>query len=427
MATCGLDFGTSNTTLGAMGSKGPVLCALEDGETTLPSAIFFETNGRRHIGRAAIDAYIDGSNGRLMRSLKSVLGSSLIKEKTQIGVQRASFRDVIAQFLSDVKQRAEAVLDCEITSVLHGRPVHFVDGNDEADRRAEATLREIAHEVGFQEVCFEYEPIAAALEYEQKVTSEELVVIADIGGGTSDFSIVRVSPERRKLADRSNDILANDGIRIGGTDFDRELSLYTIMPLLGYRAPLKRKGLSVPSGYFHDLATWHTINRLYDTKIVQEIREIRRDAVEVRLLDRLIRVIGERRGHELLAAAETAKIDLTSLANAELPLAWIEEVKSILITHEDLETSTGRLAARIASRVDVCMRQAGLNVEDIDALVLTGGSTRLSHVRRAIAAALPQTRLVEGDTFGSVGLGLTIGACQRFGADRVRKSSRAFG
>jgi hypothetical chaperone protein len=427
MATCGLDFGTSNTTLGIYRDGGPVLCELEAGETTLPSAIFYETNGQRHIGRAAIEAYIDGINGRLMRSLKSVLGSSLIKEKTQIGVQRASFRDVIAQFLTDVKQRAEAVLDCEITSVLHGRPVHFVDGNDEADQRAEATLREIAHEVGFQQVSFEYEPIAAALEYEQKVTSEQLVVIADIGGGTSDFSIVRVSPERRKKVDRSEDILANDGIRIGGTDFDRELSLYSLMPLLGYRAPLKRKGLNVPSGYFHDLATWHTINRLYDSKVVRGIREIRRDAVDVRLLDRLIRVINERRGHELLAAAETAKIDLASMADAEVLLGWIEEVRSIRVTHEDLETSTGRLAAGIAARVDVCMKQAGLNVEDIDALVLTGGSTRLSHVRRAIAAALPKTKLVEGDTFGSVGLGLTIGARQRFGPGEVRKPSRAFG
>lgn len=420
MASCGLDFGTSNTTLGTYRANGPALCELEDGETTLPSAIFFETSGRRHIGRAALDAYIDGVNGRLMRSLKSVLGSSLVNEKTQIGVQRASFRDVVAQFLTDVKQRAESVLGLEITSVLHGRPVHFVDGDDEADRRAEQTLCEIAHEAGFQEVAFEYEPIAAAFEYEQKVNSEQLVLIADIGGGTSDFSIVRVSPERRELVDRSDDILANDGVRIGGTDFDRELSLHTVMPLLGYRAPLKRKGLHMPTGYFHDLATWHTINRLYDSKVVRGIREIRRDAVDPQLIDRLIRVIEERRGHELSAAVERAKIDLESKASAEVPMAWIEEVRSVPITHETLEGSTARLASKIASRVGICLQQAGLMAEDIDALVLTGGSTRLSHVRRAIAAALPQTRLVEGDTFGSVGLGLTIGALKRF--DHIKSS-----
>lgn len=415
MATCGLDFGTSNTTLGTYRQSGPALCKLEGGETTLPSAIFFETDGKRHIGRAALEAYTDGVNGRLMRSLKSVLGSSLINEKTQIGIQRASFRDVIAQFLQDVKLRAEQVLDCEITSVLHGRPVHFVDGDPEADRRAEQTLREIAHEAGFQEVSFEYEPIAAALEYEQKVSSEQLVLIADIGGGTSDFSIVRVSPERRQLADRSGDILANDGVRIGGTDFDRELSLHALMPLLGYRSALKRKGLNVPSGYFHDLATWHTINRLYDGKILRQVREVHREAVQPELLGRMIRVIEQRRGHELSAKVEGAKIDLASRADAQLLLPWLEDLGRVRISHEMLEDSTDKLALRIAARVGNCLKQAGVPANDIDALVLTGGSTRLSHVRRAIAAALPDTKLVEGDTFGSVGLGLTIGALTRFG------------
>jgi hypothetical chaperone protein len=419
MVSCGLDFGTSNTTLGIIRGNRPVLSELEEGQTTLPSAIFFETNGRRHIGRAALQAYIDGVEGRLMRSLKSVLGSVLINEKTQIGVQRASFRDVIAQFLSDVKQRAEIVLDREITSVLHGRPVHFVDGDDEADRRAEETLREIAHEAGFSEVSFEYEPIAAALEYEQNISSEKIVLIADIGGGTSDFSIVRVSPQRRSAADRSEDILANDGVRIGGTDFDRELSLYAIMPLLGYRSPLKRKGLPVPSGYFHDLATWHTINRLYDSKVLTDLRQTRRNAVSPELLDRLIRIVEERRGHELSAAVEAAKIALGAADRADVPILGARDPNPVPITIKMLEESTQALAARIATRVDLCLKQAGLAKDDIDALVLTGGSTRLLHVRKSIAAALPGTDIAEGDTFGSVGLGLTIGAARRFGHAKV--------
>lgn len=415
MAICGLDFGTSNTTLGTYEAGVPVLCHLENGEVTLPSAIFYETNGTRHIGRAAIGAYIEGMNGRLMRSLKSVLGSSLINEKTQIGIRRASFRDVIAEFLADVKARAEDNLGHEVTSVLHGRPVHFVDGDDEADKRAEDTLREIAMQVGFRDVEFEYEPIAAALDYENTVNSEHLVLIADIGGGTSDFSIVRVGPNLKEKVDRSDDILANDGIRVGGTDFDRQLSLHTLMPLLGYRAALKQKGLSVPSGYFHDFATWHTINRLYDGKTVREIRDVRRDAVEPQLLDRLILAIEERRGHELSAAVESAKISLTSQASGTLPVRWMEDVSSISVSREALEASTRDLAARIAGRVDACLRYAGLEASDIHALVLTGGSTRLLHVREAIAASLPETRLVEGDTFGSVGLGLTVGARKRFG------------
>ena len=164
-------------------------------------------------------------SGRLMRGLKSVLGTPLMEEATPVGRQRLRLRDVIARYLTAVKARAEAACGASLDSVVHGRPVHFVDGDPEADRRAEDTLRAIARDVGFREVSFQYEPIAAALDYERQVRSEEIALVADIGGGTSDFSIVRLSPERRSRVDRGGDILANDGVRIGGTDFDRQLSL----------------------------------------------------------------------------------------------------------------------------------------------------------------------------------------------------------
>src|SRR6185436_8278950 len=134
------------------------------------------------------------------------------------------------------------------------------------DRQAEATLGEIARGIGFKDVTFQFEPIAAALDYERQVTREEIALIADIGGGTSDFSIVRLSPDRHRKVDRKDDILANDGVRIGGTDFDRRLNLGSLMPLLGYNSPMKRVGLGAPSSYFHDLATWSSINRMYEPR-----------------------------------------------------------------------------------------------------------------------------------------------------------------
>ena len=231
MAACGLDFGTSNTTLGHDGAGGPALLPLEGAHVTVPSAIFFEPRQEPSIGRAATAAYVAGKPGRLMRGLKSVLGTPLIEEATPVGRERLRLRDVIARYLATVKARAEAAAGVEFDRVVHGRPVHFVDGDPEGDRRAEETLKAIAHEVGFRDVAFQYEPIAAALDYERQVHGEEIALIADIGGGTSDFSIVRLSPERRRQADRSADILANDGVRIGGTDFDRYLSLKTVMPL----------------------------------------------------------------------------------------------------------------------------------------------------------------------------------------------------
>ncbi|QRG04775.1 Hsp70 family protein [Xanthobacter dioxanivorans] len=415
MSACGLDFGTSNTTLGVSRGDVPALCDLEGHHKTVPSAIFFGTDGSSRIGRAAIEAYVEGVDGRLMRGLKSVLGSALIDEATPIGRQRAPFRAVIARFIAEVKARAEAEAGRALTAVVHGRPVHFVDGDAEGDRKAEATLRQIAHEVGFRDVLFQYEPIAAALDYEQHISSEELAIIADIGGGTSDFSIVRISPDRRRAVERAGDILANDGVRIGGTDFDRVLSLRSLMPLLGFRSAMKRDNLEVPSAYFHDLASWHSINRVYEPKVLREIRQVRRDAIEPDRLDRLVQVIEERRGHALAGAVEAAKIDLADAPAARIPLGWMEDGFGVSLTREDLAGNTAELAARIGARMDKILKAAGLAAGQIDALFLTGGSTRLAHVRRAITRALPDAKVVDGDTFGSVGIGLTIEAARRFG------------
>src|SRR3977135_4163277 len=194
MSICGLDFGTSNTTLGTIEGHAPALAALETGHTTIPSAIFYEVDGAVLIGRKAVETYVDGVPGRLMRSLKSVLGTSLIDETTRLGRERASFRDVIAYYLGAVKRRAEQATGRELTDVVHGRPVHFVDNAADADRKAEQTLRQIAREIGCRQLPHPCEPIAAALDYERQISAEEIALIADIGGGTSDFSIVRLGP-----------------------------------------------------------------------------------------------------------------------------------------------------------------------------------------------------------------------------------------
>ena len=415
MAACGLDFGTSNTTLGTWRDGAPRLVALEGDEVTIPSAIFFEWSGHAVIGRAAMDAYVEGLSGRLMRSLKSVLGTALIEEMTQVGRKRLRFRDVIGLYLEKIKARAEAATGCELDRVVHGRPVHFVDGDEAGDRKAEDMLRSIAASIGFKEISFQFEPIAAALDYERTIGDEQIALIADIGGGTSDFSIVRLSPLRHRKTERTQDILANDGIRIGGVDFDRTLSLGTLMPLLGYGSPMQRAGLDVPGGYFHDLATWSSINRLYGDRTRREIREIRREARQPELLDRLLHVLDRELGHALAMGVEQLKIDLSGAVNATLDLNSVEKGLSLDIPRADFSRHTGRLGERIGDRIDNCLRQAALPPEGIDALFLTGGSTRIPHVRSAIAERLPQARIVEGDTFGAVGTGLVIEASRRYG------------
>ena len=417
MSACGLDFGTSNTTLGSSRDHVPVLVPLEAGQTAIPSAIFYEADGGVLIGRRAIDAYVEGRPGRLMRSLKSVLGTALIDETTQTGRERSSFRDVIASYLRAVKRRAEQATGRQFRNVVHGRPVHFVDNAPDADRKAEETLRQILHDIGFESVTFQFEPIAAALDYERHISREEIALIADIGGGTSDFSIVRLSPQRHRKADRQGDILANDGVRVGGTDFDRRLSLGVLMPLFGYGSAMKRAGLDAPSSYFHDLATWSRINRMYEPRVTSQIRNIRREAKQPELFDRLLRVVAEQRGHTLAMEVENAKIALSDTDQFDFSLGWVEPDLGAVISRADLVDHTGKLAARIGARIRICLEQAQLAAEDIDAVFLTGGSVQLAHVRDAIVRRLPAAQVIEGDTFGAVGKGLTIEADRRFGPD----------
>jgi hypothetical chaperone protein len=161
--------------------------------------------------------------------------------------------EVVEIFVRHLKAKAEAFAGEEITAVVHGRPVRFVEKDDTADAKAECVLEGIAKRVGFRDVAFVYEPIAAAYHYEETVQGEEIVLIADIGGGTSDFTVIRIGPRRRALLDRSGDILANEGVRIGGTDFDSLLSLKSVMPLLGLGTQLVQKNLPMPNSLYFEL------------------------------------------------------------------------------------------------------------------------------------------------------------------------------
>ena len=317
---CGVDFGTSNSTVGWVRPGHPVMLGLEDGKATLPSVVFFNADDDEvSYGRAALGEYLAGYEGRLMRSMKSLLGTSLIDGQTEVGGRALPFRMLLSQFIGELKRRAERAAGREFTSAVFGRPVHFIDDNQENDQLAQDTLAEVARSVGFKDIAFQFEPIAAAFDYESQIDREELVLIADIGGGTSDFSLVRLSPERAKKAERRDDILANGGVHIGGTDFDKYLSLSAIMPLLGYGSRL-RNNSEVPSSYFFNLATWHTINQVYTKKMWTQLSDLIRDSDEQEKLHRLQRLIDERAGHWLAMKAEEGKIALSSSAEVQLEL-----------------------------------------------------------------------------------------------------------
>ena len=410
----GIDFGTSNSTVGLAQDERAGLVPLEGGETTLPSAIFFSFDGdRARFGREAITNYADGVEGRLMRALKSVLGSSLVNEKTRIQKRSMAFIDIVGLFIAELKRRTEAFAEAPFESAVLGRPVHFVDDDPHADRKAQDELEKAARAQGFTDIAFQYEPIAAALDYEQAVRGEETVLIVDMGGGTSDFSIVRVSPERARAADRKDDILANRGVHIGGTDFDRLVSIAHVMPELGYLTPTKDGKRNLPAGYFIDLATWHRINLLYTPKAMNDLRQIRFEAARPDLVERMITIVDHRLGHALAGTIEQAKIALTDADEATIAVPY--DIASPRLTRRAFDQTIAQAVQRVAATVSATIEDAGLGAGDITAVFLTGGSTAIPAARQAILQLLPQARVVDGDRFGSVGMGLALEARRKFG------------
>jgi hypothetical chaperone protein len=411
---CGVDFGTSNSTLGWHQPGLSPLLPLEDGKPTLPSVVFFNAEDERaSFGRAGLSEYLAGYEGRLMRSLKSLLGTPLIEGQTEVLGRALPFRSLLTQFIAELRRRGEAAAGRQFDHAVFGRPVHFIDGDPQADQLAENTLRDIALAVGFRDVAFQYEPIAAAFDYESGITREELVLVADIGGGTSDFSLVRLSPERAGIADRRGDILANGGVHIGGTDFDKYLSLAAVMPLLGLGSRL-RSGSEVPSSYYFNLATWHTINFAYTQKAMLQLKDFYRDACDTVALDRLRRLIEERAGHWLALKVEEGKIALSASATVPLQLDRLSPPVELALTRDGFDGAVSHLVEAIERTVSALLRDAGVGPGDIDTVFFTGGSSGVQLLRERIAALAPQARKVEGDLFGSIGSGLALDAARRF-------------
>lgn len=412
----GVDFGTSNSAVACVGSDGAAhLLALEGGHTTLPSAVFF--NAEDHsiaFGREAMAQYLAGTEGRLMRSLKSLLGSPLLQEQTALPHGSASFEDILVRFLVELRQRAGARLGRPCVRAVIGRPVHFVDDSAARDARAQDDLHRAATRAGFADVAFELEPIAASFDYERRVDRECLVLVADIGGGTSDFSVVRLGPQRMLRADRSADVLATSGVHIGGTDYDRRISLEEVMPRLG-RGHLGPQGREVPSRVFFDLATWHLINIVQAPRAVREAQQLRGDYSDTALHDRLMTVLRERLGHQLAAEVEEAKILVSnSGAAAPIALASVQAGLGLALGPRALQAHLSGLLRQVVDCGRECARRAGVAPGALDAVYLTGGSAALKAFQHAMGTAFGGVPLVEGDLFGGVAAGLGYAAARHF-------------
>ncbi|MBI5279366.1 MAG: Hsp70 family protein [Burkholderiales bacterium] len=379
----------------------------------LPTAVFFNAEDRSiHFGREAISLYLAGVDGRLMRSLKSLLGTSLLEEQTRVPEGMVSFRDVIARFLREMRLRAGRQLGTEVKRVVLGRPVHFVDGDPARDQRAQEALATAAQQAGFDDVTLELEPIAAAFDYEQRIDREKLVLIVDIGGGTSDFTVVRLGPERARRTDREEDVLATRGVHIGGTDYDRRLSLERVMPLFGFR----HRGLDgreVPSGVFFDLATWHLINWLYTPKALRGAEDLRANYAEPVLHVRLMEVLRERLGHRIAADVEAAKIRTSGTEDAvSVDLGAVEAGLLARFSRAEVDADLSQLLDEVVRCGQECAAAAGVSAGKLDCVYLTGGSSALPAFQQRLANAFPDAQRVVGDLFGGVAAGLACAAAR---------------
>ena len=402
----GIDFGTSNSASALIDAQGAMqVVPLDGNRAEMPTAVFFnqETHSVQY-GSEAMQAYLSGTEGRLLRSLKSLLGSSLMDEYTAVGARSLRYFDIVVLFFKELKRRSEAHAGVPLTHAMLGRPVHFVDDNPERDALAQATLGRAATEAGFTHIAYQLEPIAAAFDYEQRVTKETVALVVDIGGGTSDFTVIRLNPKRSAQADRTADILATTGVHIGGTDFDRLLDLATVMPLLGYRH-IGTGNRPVPNRVFFDLSTWHLIHQAYTRKPMHFAKELWTDFSDQTLHKRLMTALEGQYGHRMLAEVEAAKIRCSTRGeDAAVHLEFLAAELAPHITATAMQQTLQDAIAQVVRCAQDCVALSGQPA--VDVVYLTGGSSALQPLVTAIQAAMPDATLVSGNLFGGVAAGL---------------------
>ena len=403
--TLAIDFGTSNSAAALLRDGKPWHLMIEPAAETLPTAVFFPARGGgMRIGQAATDALIQGAEGRYMRALKSVLGTALFHESRLVAGKRRTLAEIVAAFLAELRARAEAATGQRFHRALSGRPVHF-HPDPASDARAEADLRGCYLAAGFAEVDFLPEPEAAALASHGLGHEGALGLIVDIGGGTSDFSVFRSQGGKAQ-------ILANHGIRLGGTDFDQQISLGHAMPALGQGGSLRREMgaglLPVPNATYVDLATWARIPFLYTPETRRLAAEMARMAVDRAAMDRLVTVLDEELGHELAFAVEHGKIAANAGSGAQIAMGFIAPGLSAPITPDSLETALAGYRRALHEAAAETLRLAGVAPDRIGSVVLVGGSSLMGLVADEARRLCPDARHLRAQAFIAVVDGLAL-------------------
>jgi hypothetical chaperone protein len=413
----GLDFGTTNSAIAitAPGTS-PRLARFGVARTaTFRSLLYIDPEApgedglppRVSAGPTAIADYLaTGQRGRLIQSIKAHLASRRFTSTNLFGVQYR-LEDLVGLLLRELRTAAEGDVGALGRTVVCGRPARFSGAETaEDDAFAEGRLRAALALAGFDDVVFEYEPVAAALGYQQRLDHEETVLIADFGGGTSDFSLVRLTPTRAE-------IVAVDGVAIAGDAFDARLIRHLAAPGLGmgseYRTAFGRV-LPVPGWLYEKVARWEQLSFLKSRETTELLARLRHDALEPEKLVALQHLVDDELGFQLHAAVEDTKHALSGADAA--PFAFTDAPIRLRadVPRPAMEAWIDREVEAIARTVDGLLDRSALRATDVDTVFLTGGSAFVPAVRAVFARRFGEARLRGGEELTTVATGLALRA-----------------
>ncbi|WP_261875590.1 molecular chaperone [Vibrio rarus] len=367
---------------------------LEEGIDVLEEEVLF--------GQPALDLYLqDPKDVYYIKSPKSFLGARGLKD-----VQLAFFEDLVCAMMENVKSQAEATLQQDLHDTVIGRPVNFLGrGGEESNQQAQDILLRAATRAGFKNVEFQFEPVAAGLDYESSLTQNLNVLVVDIGGGTTDCSMIQMGPSWVGKRDRTQTLLGHTGQMVGGNDLDIHIAFKHFMTEFG-KGSRKHSGLEIPISQF-----WHSIlinnvqaqREFYSKENLAFLKQLRREAQQPSKLARMLEVHQGALGYGIVSQAENAKIALSDSPSFEATINLLSEVITIPMRQKEMEQAISVPKEKICKLVLEAVRQSQITP---DVVFMTGGSARSRVLREAVENLLPKVPIVSGNYFGSVTSGL---------------------
>ena len=419
----GIDFGTTNSTVArALGKSQVELVSFPTlaGETfSSRSVLYLEKRGgsaKTHTwtGPVAIERYLAAeSKGRLIQSLKSYLSDRSLTGTAVFG-RHCTLEDLISRILADLRRHAEAQFQVPVTYAMVGRPVRFVGAESEEDESfALSRLGQAFAAAGFERVEFEMEPVAAAYAYESTLDHDELILIGDFGGGTSDFSLLHVGPGVRGRGRKPQDLLGNSGVGLAGDSFDARLVRKLVSPALGsesFARSLNKVLPAVPAWIYANLERWHYLSFLRTANVDEILRSARLRALEPEKIEALITLIDEDLGYHLHQAVQRVKFELSHSDVAEFYFRDGSMDIRIAVTREAFEGWIADELHAIEQCIDSLLQSSGISRKQVDRVFLTGGSSLVPAVRRIFKVRFGEERIRTGNEFISVARGLALRA-----------------